>query len=133
MTDKKIKCVLVVGALLIFGAVGCTSPSNPVTGPALTMSATYANGNYSAYYGQIIVVTADVTNNHAGTLKLSTDNFIMQDSKGYTHTTIGHPAVMLLENSEGATPTINFQTTAGAIPSSLTYYDGTNKITCTIN
>ncbi|MFZ0011854.1 MAG: hypothetical protein WAL97_08120 [Halobacteriota archaeon] len=129
---------LVAASLLVSG---CTSPTtspttsnNSTTSPALTMTATYKQDDHDAYTGTTFNVTAVVYNDHAGTLKLSTDNFILSDSAGYTHTALGtRPAVVLSENGESDFLWMHFQVSAGTTPSNLTYYDGTNKVECTIS
>jgi len=125
---------LVVASLLVSGCTSPTTSNTSTTGPALTMSARWQSHEYDVYNGETVTINATVNNEHAGTLKLSTDNFLMQDSARYEHTALGNkPAVTIVENGEYSVFTIHFPIGAGASPTALTYYDGTNKVDCTIN
>ena len=119
--------IILIGIVIVMSVAGCTS-----TGPALSMHKTSVTKvTYLGY--QAYRVNASIYNEHAGTLKIDTNNFILSDSNSYTNTPVATAhSVIILENGEAASVSIVFIVTDGTTPSELTYYDGTNKVVCSI-
>ena len=126
---KRFKGVLAVGLVLMMAVAvtGCTSTS----GTAIQMSVfkvtttEYSGTTYAT-------LNVSVLNDHAGTVRISTSNFLLDDSTGQVNDHTGTAKTAVLDNGDSAIVTITFPIAAGSHPQTLKYFDGTNKAECTV-
>jgi hypothetical protein len=136
MTKIALKMFLVLGlpAVLIVSVSGCTS--NTSNNSAISIAATQAPvpANVTAYYGEVIGINVTVNNDHAGTLKISTDNFYLTDSGNRVTQPVSSTVTWVTHSGErGWTDVMYFRISPGTQPSKLEYSDGTNDVTCQVS
>jgi hypothetical protein len=83
--------------------------------------------------GPVAKINATITNENAGTIRISSSNFLLEDSNTSVHKPVSASAGMsstdvVVDNGEGAWMQMNFYIDAGSHPTELTYFDGTNKV-----
>ena len=137
MNNKWLKIGVIASILLILVVTtsGCVStPPIALPGtPALTMTARQVDTS-TLFGAQTVKIRAEIQNEHAGTIRLSTSNFLLTDSSDGVHKTISsYSADNVVDNGEGVWFEATFYITAGSHPTELTYFDGTNKMVCPVN
>lgn len=124
------KAGLVVSIVIVLAiaVTGCTTTSKP----ALMMNAKQTSSG--TLYGQAIVkVNATVENDHAGNIRITSNNFEMLDSSGAVHQALGSTtAGITISNGESSWTLMTFYIEQGAHPTEMTYFDGNNKVTCPV-
>src|ERR1019366_6724845 len=128
--------LVLVMSLAVAGCTNNTSNGGNQGGQALTLSATQvpANDSVVAYYGNgVVVVNATVANNNAGTFKISSDNFYLGDSGGYSHQALGTAHSDMSDSNTFTWMWLYFSLNSGMTPASLRYYDGTHDISCSVS
>ncbi len=137
-----LKIGLAVALVLVMSlaVAGCTSNSSSSNGAdqsqqSLTLTATQvpANDSIVAYYGaNVVIINATFNNNNAGTFKISSDNFYLTDSSGYSHSPVSPVATDVADSGYSSWMWVYFQVSSGT-PSTLRYYDGTHDISCSVH
>ena len=124
--------IVLVMMVMAVAVTGCTTSNIGSTGTALTMSARQVSS--TTLYGEPVVkINATIHNDHAGTVRLSSNNFELMDSTSRVHAPIvSSSSGITVENGEGAWMQVSFYIVDGSHPTELTYYDGTNKVTCSV-
>jgi hypothetical protein len=133
-----LKIGFMVASVLVMSlaVAGCTSNTSNTSGQALTIAATTtpANATLKNYYGNnVVVVNATITNNNAGTFKISSDNFYLSDSGGYTHQPLNTPNTAMSDSNAYTWMWLYFRLDSGTTPASLRYYDGTHDVSCSVS
>jgi hypothetical protein len=82
-------------------------------------------------YGAIMI-NATINNRHAGTFKLSTNNFFLTASNSRFYQPVGGVFTSVSDNDHYNWFLLPFQLDAGATPTTLRYYDGTHDLSCTV-
>lgn len=124
------KAVLAIGLVLVLavGVTGCTTTS----GPAIKMEAFKVGA--SEYAGvSYVKLNVSITNDHAGTVRIATSNFLLDDSTGQVNMPVNPSHETVLTNGHSAVATINFPIADGSHPQTLKYFDGTNEVECTVS
>jgi hypothetical protein len=131
---NNLKIWLAIGLVLVMAiaVTGCTT----TTGPALTMEAKYVSTTTIAGT-PAVKINATIDNHHAGTIKVSSSNFLLMGSDGTSHKSVATSAGLssadiVIDNGEGSWTLMSFYLTPGTHPQELTYFDGTNKVTCNV-
>jgi uncharacterized protein YcfL len=140
---KNLKIGLAVALVLVMSlaVAGCTSNTSTSNSgsanlsKALTLNATQipANDTVTAYYGSgVVAINATLSNNNAGTFKVSSDNFYLADSSGATHSPLNSVTTAVSDSGYDTWMHLYFTVAAGTTPSTLRYYDGNFDVSCTV-
>jgi hypothetical protein len=130
--NNKLKIGLFVGVILVMlvAVTGCTTSNT--SGPALTMTAKLEK-TITVAGAPAVMINASITDNHAGNIRLVGTNFEMEDSTSTIHGPITNTGSgVTLENGDSAWMLRSYYIEAGSHPVTLTYFDGTNKMTCQV-
>lgn len=133
----------VVASLLVPGCTSYTSTkASPTNTPSPSPSPTVPSPTVAALEmvafkepnpnANVIRINTTIFNNHAGTFKLSTDNYYLTDSSGTIYKPINTVSTSVSDSDTWQRIVLNFQLKAGATPKTLRYYDGTHDINCTV-
>jgi predicted small secreted protein len=131
----KIGLTVALVLAMSLSVAGCTSNTS-TSGQALTLTATQVPVNESVtdYYGaNAVAINATITNNNAGTFKLSSDNFFLTDSSGHIEQPVSPTTSDVSDSGNWITTPMYFQITQGTTPATLRYYDGTHDISCSVS
>ena len=130
-------------SLAVAGCISNNSTSNNSasnsenSGQALTMTAAQVAPippSVTTYYGDdAVMINVTLTNNHAGTFKVSGDDFYMQDTSDHLHQPLGATQSSILHENAWVTVPLVFQLQPGTTAAAIEYNDGTHDLNCIVS
>jgi hypothetical protein len=125
------KAGLVVSIVIVLAisVTGCTFLNSS---PTLLMHAKQ-DGSDTLYGRAVVRMNVTVFDAHAGNIRITSNNFEMQDSSGAVHQSLGSTSAgVTLSNGDSSVTLMTFYIEPGAHPTEMTYFDGNNKVTCSV-